>query len=48
MTYLLIGMGAWLLALTGLLYRYRAAIIRLQRDIWERGGVVDEVTTPKP
>lgn len=38
----------WLSVLTYKLWGYRSAIIALQRDVWERGGVVDEVTRPKP
>ena len=30
------------------LWGYRQAIIQLQRDIWERGGVVEVLTEPAP
>jgi len=37
----------WLLVLTWKLWGYRTAILQLQRDVWETGGVVDELTTAK-
>ena len=38
--------GLWLAALTFFVFRYRRAIIALQREISDTGGILDELTRP--
>ena len=48
MTDILLGLTlGWLTVLTWKVWGYRGAILQLQKDVWETGGVVDELTTAK-
>lgn len=44
----MIGLAwCWLVGLTYFVYGYRKAIIKLQREISEDGGILDELTRPR-
>lgn len=42
----IIGLVCWLGLLTYHVWKYRAAIIKLQREISDTGGILDELTRP--